>query len=84
MREYLRGAFSHLLIPACVGILWGYAHMRSMAAGNVTATWREGHEFRTGNPYTAPVPVPPLAWRDPDEPAPQAIADLNAPDDARP
>jgi hypothetical protein len=82
MREFLRESLGHLLVPACVAAMWGYGHVRSVADGNLTGTWREGHAVRTGNPYTAP--NPPITWRDPDDPAPLAVADLNAPDAARP
>ena len=81
MRAFLREWFGHLLVPACVAVVWSYGHMQSVADGNVTGTWREGHAIRTGNPYTSP--PPPVTWRDPDDLAPPAIADLNAPDDAR-
>ena len=84
MFEFLRRALTHLLIPAVVGGLWAYAHLRSTASGKLTASWREGPAgiIRTGDPYAAPVReffVP-----DP-EPAPTtAVADTSAPDDTRP
>ena len=89
MRDFLRQAFGHLLIPASVGVLWAYAHVRNLSVNPMIATWREGKVVRTGNPYTSPNPVP--RWLetdsdddDRDEAPPQAVAGVSGPDLADP
>ena len=98
MRESLRRAFAHLLIPAAIGVIWYHAHVRSVSSAIWHGSWREGGAIVTGNPYRNPfhVPLSRATWPGPNdvyveddeeevEDAPtQAVADLNAPDDARP
>jgi hypothetical protein len=75
--HFLHQTFNRLLIPAVVGGLWAYAHLKNTTSRTMTMTWREGNVMRTGNPFTAPV-TPVILGSDDRMPKPTAPVITNA------